>query len=197
VDDVTVELAATTVFSGSAAVQGSKVLVRGAELGPRRLRAGHIWTLDNADPQVQFIAWLQRIDGQAFPYIWRVNLIDGPRLRQVFMAVYDDTLVDETGGPAAPGAWLSGQAIYQGNAFYRVLSVAVLPRAPKRQIIEQVVALPAHGVNGIWQVGEYRVEVGPDTGIVGTPRVGAMVWVSGTPDYANVLQAQLIEVLGE
>ena len=50
---------------------------------------------------------------------------------------------------------------------------------------------------GIWQVGEYRVEVGPATGIVGTPRVGAMVWVSGTPDYANIVQAQLIEVLGE
>lgn len=197
VDDVTVELTATTVFSGSAAVLGSQALVRGAELGPRRLRAAHIWTLDNTDPYVQFTGWLLRIDGQTAPYIWRVNLIDGPRLRPVFLAVYDDTLVDETAGPAAPGAWLSGHAIYQGNAFYRAQDIAVLPRAPKRQIVEQVMALPATGVAGIWQVGEYRVEVGADTGIVGTPRAGAMVWVSGTPDYANILQAQLIEVLGE
>lgn len=197
VDDVTVELTATTVFSGGMAVQGSQVLVRGAELGPRRLRAAHIWTLDDVDPQIQFSGWLLRIDGQGFPYLWRLNMIDGPRLRPVFMMVYEDTLLDETAGPAAPGVWLSGQAILQGNDVYRAQNVTVLPRAPKRQIIEQIVALPQGGLPGIWQVGDYRVEVSAETGIVGTPRVGAMVWVSGAPDFANVLQAQLIEVLGE
>jgi hypothetical protein len=115
----------------------------------------------------------------------------------VFVLVYDDTLVDETAGPATPGSWLNVEAVYQGNAAYRAQNVAVLPRAPKRQIVGSIVALPANGLMGIWQVGEYRSEVGPATGIVGTPRVGAMVWVSGTPDYANIVQAQLIEVLGE
>ena len=197
VDDVTVELTAATVFSGSTAVQGSQVLVRGAELGPRRLRAAHIWTLDDVDPQIQLIGWLLRIDGQGFPYLWRVNLIDGPRLRPVFVTVYEDTLIDETAGPATPGVWLSAQALHQGNDVYRAQNISVLPRPPKRQIIEQVVTLPQDGLLGIWQVGDYRVEVSAETGIVGTPHVGAMVWVSGTPDFANVLQAQLIEVLGE
>lgn len=197
VDDVLVDIEATTVFSGAVPAPGSQVQVRGAETGPRRIRAAHVWTLDDATTPIQFAGWLQRIDGQEFPYLWRVNLLDGPQLRQVYVAVYDDTLVDETAGPAAPGAWLAGEAVYQGNAFYRAYRIAVLPRAPKRQIVEQIVALPPAGLVGIWQVGAYRVEVGQDTGIVGTPRVGAMVWVSGTPDYANVIQAQLIEVLGE
>ncbi len=197
VDDVTVEIAPTTVFSGAMPLLGSQVQVRGAETGARRLRAAHVWTLEDADPQVSFTGWLQRIDGQGFPYLWRVNFLDGPNLRPVFVAVYDETLVDETAGPVAPGAWLSVEAVYQGNAFYQAHSVAVLPRAPKRQIVGQIVVLPGNGLAGIWQVGEYRVEVGPGTGIVGTPRVGAMVWLSGTPDYANIVQAQLIEVLGE
>lgn len=197
VDDVLVELTATTVFSGSTPAIGSRVQARGTETGLRRLRAAHVWTLDDADPQIRFTGWLQRIDGQAFPYVWRVNLIDGPQLRQVFVAVYEDTLVDETAGPAAPGAWLSGELVYQGNAFYQAARVAVLPRAPKRQIVEQIRAMPADTSWGIWQVGQYRVEVGQETGIIGSPQVGDMVWVSGTPDYANILQAQVIEVLGE
>ncbi len=197
VDDVQVDITANTVFSGTTATPGSRVMVRGPEVGPRHMRAAQIWTLDDADPQVYFAGWLVRIDGQGFPYLWRVNLLDGHRLRPVFMAVYDDTVIDETAGPAAPGAWLSGEAVYQGNSFYRAVHVTVLPRAPKAQIIEHIVALPPTGLQGIWQVGEYRVEVGPETGIVGAPHAGSMVWVSGIPDYANVLQAELIEVLGE
>jgi hypothetical protein len=196
VDDVVVEIAPTTVFSGAVPALGSQVQVRGTEVGPRRLRAAHVWTLENVIPQVRFAGWLQRIDGQDFPFLWRVNLIDGPLLRPTFMLVFADTLVDETAGPAVPGAWLSGEAIYQGNGSYRVQSIAVLPRSPKQQIVEPIIVLPSGGMTGIWQVGGYRVEVSPVTGIVGVPNVGAMIWVSGTPDYANVLQAQLIEVLG-
>lgn len=197
VDDVLVGIAPSTVFSGVMPSLGSHVQVRGIETGARRIEAAHIWTLDDATTPVHFYGWLQRIDTQEFPQLWRVNLLDGPRLRQVYVQVHEDTLVDETAGPAAPGAWLSGQAIYQGNAFYRAFHIAVLPRAPKRQFVEQVAALPSSGYTGIWQVGAYRVQVGPETGIVGAPQVGAIVWVSGTPDYANVIQAQLIEVLGE
>lgn len=196
VDDIVVEIAPTTVFSGAIPSLGSQVQVRGIETGPRQVRATHIWTLDAA-ASIQFAGWLQRIDGQDFPYLWRVNLVDGPQLRPVYMAIYDDTLVDETAGPATPGAWLSGEAVYQGGAFYRAYRVTVLPRAPKRQIVDLIVALPPAGLTGIWQVGSYRVEVSQDSGIVGVPRVGAMVWLSGAPDYANVIQAQLIEVLGE
>ena len=101
-----------------------------------------------------------------------MNYLDGPNLRPVFVAVYGDTLVNETAGPAEPGAWLAIEAVYQGNAFYRARSIAVLPRAPKRQIIGQVESLPAGGLAGIWQVEQYRVEVGPATGIVGTPQRG-------------------------
>ncbi len=197
VDDVTVEIAPTAVFSGAVPALGSQLLVRGTETGPRRMRAAHIWTLESIDPQVSMTAWLQRIDGLSFPFLWRVNYLDGPNLSPVFVAVYGDTLVNETAGPAEPGAWLAIEAIYQGNSFYRARSIAVLPRAPKRQIIGQVQSLPSGGVAGIWQVEQYRVEVGPTTGIVGTPQVGDMAWVSGTPDYANILQAQLIEVLGD
>lgn len=196
VDDVMVEIAATTVFSGPAPVLGSRVQARGAELAPRRMHADHVWTLEYGDPHVVFTGWLQRIDGPGFPSTWRVNLIDGPYLRPVFMAVYDDTLIDEFAGPAVAGAWLSGTAEYQGDGVYRAQTIVVLPRAPKHQFTERIVALPAGGSIGIWQVGEYRVQVSPGTGIVGTPRVGAMAWVSGAPDYANVIQAQLIEVIG-
>ncbi len=195
VDDVVVEIAASTVYSGTTPVLGGRVQARGAEIAPRHMRAAHIWTLEEADPQVTFIGWLQRIDGQGFPYLWRVNLIDGPSLRPVFVGVYDDTLIDETAGPAAPGAWLSASAVYQGNSYFRANRILVLPRAPKQQFIDLVVALPASGLLGIWEVGPYRVEVSQSTGIVGTPQVGSMVWVSGTPDYANVIQAQLIAML--
>lgn len=197
IDHVIVEIGPTTVFSGAAPAVGSQVQARGAEVGPGRLAAAHIWTLEDASPAVRFMGWLQRIDGQAFPFLWRVNLIDGPQLRPVFLAVYSDTLIDESAGPATPGAWLTGGAIYQGNSIYRAHSIAVLPRAPKNQFVGQIVSLPPSGLVGIWQVGQYRIEVTPDTGVVGLPHVGAMVWVSGTPDYANVIQAQLIEVLGE
>ncbi len=197
VDDVTLEIAPTTVFSGAVPALGSQVLVRGTETGPRRMQAAHVWALEDIDPQVNMTAWLQRIDGQGFPYLWRVNFLDGPNLRPVFVAVYDDTLVDETAGLAVPGVWLSIEAVNQGNAFYRAQSIAVLPRAPKLQIIGPIVSLPSVGLPGIWQVEQYRVEVNAMTGILGTPDVGDMVWVSGMPDYANVVQAQLIEVLGE
>lgn len=197
VDDVTLEIVPTTVFSGAVPALGSQVLARGTETGPRRMRAAHVWTLEGIEPQVSMIAWLQRIDGQGFPYLWRVNFLDGPTLRPVFVAVYNDTLVDETAGLAVPGAWLSIEAVYQGDAFYRAHSITVLPRAPKHQIVGQIVSLPSSGLAGIWQVGEYRVEVSSATGIVGTPHVGGMAWVSGVPDYANIVQAQLIEVLGE
>lgn len=197
VDDVVVEIAASTVFSGATPVLGSRVQARGTEIAPRRMRATHVWTLETDNPSVQFTGWLQRIDGQGFPYVWRVNLIDGPILRPVFIAVYEDTLIDETAGPAVPGAWLSGVADYQGDAFYRAQSISILPRAPKREFVDQIVAMPDNGVLGMWEVGEYRVEVLPSTGIVGAPHVGAMVWVSGAPDYANIIQAQLVEVLGQ
>jgi hypothetical protein len=197
VDDVALEITSTTVFSGPVPMVGSQVQARGVETGPRRLLATHVWTLDGIEPAVSLTGWLQRIEGQAFPYLWRVNFLDGPALRPVFVLVYDDTLVDETAGPASPGAWLSVASLHQGNAVYRAQSIAVLPRAPKRQIVGQIVDLPANGLVGIWQVDAYRVEIGQETGIVGTPGVGAMVWVSGPPDYANVLQAQLVEVVGE
>lgn len=197
VDDVVVDIVPTTVFSGALPSLGSQVQVRGAEIAPRRIQASHIWTLNAAATPIQFTGWLQRIDGQDFPYLWRVNLLDGPQLRQVYVVVDTDAMVDETVGPAAPGAWLSGEVVNQGDSVYRAVRIAILPRAPKRQIVGQIAALPAAGLTGIWQVGAYRVEVGQDTGIVGTPQVGAMVWLSGAPDYANVIQAQLIEVLGE
>jgi hypothetical protein len=197
IDDVTLEITSTTVFSGAVPTLGSQVQAHGVETGPRRLLAAHIWTLDGVEPQVSFSGWLQRIEGQGFPYLWRVNFMDGPNLRPVFVLVYGDTLVDETAGPAIPGVWLTITSLYQGNSVYRAQSIAVLPRAPKRQIVGQIASLPAGGLVGIWQVDAYRVEVGLGTGIVGTPGVGAMVWVSGAPDYANILQAQLIEVLGE
>jgi hypothetical protein len=197
IDHITVEIGPTTVFSGAAPVVGSQVQARGAETGPNRLAAAHIWILENASPAVRFVGWLQRIDGQAAPFLWRVNLIDGPQLRPVLMTVYRDTPIDESAGPAMPGAWLAGEAVHLGNSVYRPNTIAVLPRAPKGQFVGQIVSLPPSGLFGIWQVGQYRVEVASDTGIVGTPHAGAMVWVSGTPDYANVIQAQLIEVLGE
>ncbi len=197
IDHVTVEISPTTVISGGAPAIGSQVQARGAEVGPSRLAAAHIWILEDATPEFRFVGWLQRIDGQAPPYLWRINLIDGPQLRPVLMTVYRDTPIDESAGPAMPGAWLAGAAVHQGNTVYRANAIAVLPRAPKSQFVGQVVSLPPSGLFGIWQVGQYRVEVASGAGIVGSPRVGAMVWVSGPPDYANVIQAQLIEVLGE
>lgn len=196
IDDVTVEIVPSTVFSGAVPTLDSDVQARGVEVGPGRLRATHLWALEQGDLQAPFFGWLQRIDGQGYPYLWRVNLVDGPWLRPVFVVVQADTLLDETAGPAAPGAWLAGEAIYQGNNLYRALTVEVLSRAPKQEIVGQVVALPADPRAGMWQVGEYRIQTNPNTGIVGVPVVGAMVWVSGAPDYANVIQAQLIQLLG-
>ena len=93
-----------------------------------------------------------------------MNFLDGPNQRPVFVAVYGDMLVDDTTGPAEPGAWLAIDVVYQANSFYRARTLAVLPRAPKRQIIGQVQSLPAAGLVGVWQVEQYRVEVSPAIG---------------------------------
>ena len=59
-----------------------------------------------------------------------------------------------------------------------------------------VEALPTNSLVGRWQVEGYQVDVSVDTGIIGLPQVGSLVLVQGTPNYANVLQAEQIDVQG-
>ncbi|MEA3335378.1 MAG: DUF5666 domain-containing protein [Chloroflexota bacterium] len=196
VDDLTVEIDSNTVIHGTPAI-GARVQIRAEELDNGNVLALEVWVVGSLPGVQNLVGWLQRIQTEDNPSIWRVNLLDGPDLSPVFMGIYDDTVVDESGGAAVPDAWLEMEATHMGDGYYYGHHIKVLPRAPKRQLVGLVESLPDYGYEGPWEVGGYPVIVNDQTAIVGVPEVGALVWMTGVPDFANILHVQLIEVLGE
>lgn len=195
VDDVAVQIDATTDISGTPSL-GLQVQVQGIETGPQSMAATRAWVAHDGIEQQQWIGWLQRIEGQGYPYLWRINRLDGPRFRQVYVSVYEDVVLDDSARAATPGAWLDVAALRQAESVYRAQSIVVLPRAPKMAIVGLVETLPPGGFAGRWRIGGYLVEVTGQTGIIGAPAVGSLVWVQGIPDTAAILHAEQITVQG-
>jgi hypothetical protein len=171
------------------------VQIMGRQLGPDEVQALEIRVLDGGEGQ-PLLAWLIRIDGPPHASLWRVNHSDGPNLSPIFVAVNEETIIDETLGPAVPEAWLEIEATSQSPDFYTAQRITVLARAPKRQIVGEVQAMPDEGPYGRWEIDDYQVEVDSGTGIVGMPEMGSWVWVTGAPDLENVIYAEAIQVLG-
>jgi hypothetical protein len=190
VDDVTVVIDENTQITGDPVV-GGLVEVVGEEVGPRRLLAWHIRTVPD-----ESVGWLVLIEGQSFPYLWRVNLLDGPDMNLVFVGVDEDTIIDEAQGPAVQGAWLVLDMTALSGEYYQAHSITVLPRSPKRHFVGVVETMPASGSLGKWSIGGYRVLVDENTGILGIPAVGERVWVVGETDQDNTMRAELLEVVG-
>ena len=190
VDDVTVLIDENTRITGNPVV-GGMVEIVGEEVGPRRILAWHISTA----PDIA-VGWLVLIEGQSFPFLWRVKILDGPDMNLVFVGVDEDTDIDETEGPAEQGAWLSLDLVAQSGTYYKARSITVLPYPPKRHFVGTVESMPTTGLLGEWSIEDYRVLVDENTGILGVPAVGDKVWVVGETDRTNVMRAELLEVVG-
>ncbi|MCB0240396.1 MAG: hypothetical protein KDH08_17515, partial [Anaerolineae bacterium] len=141
--------------------------------------------------------WLVSVNGDTFPYLWRVNLLDGSGLSPAYVAVFENTVVDETAGAAGYRSWLDIQADYSGNGYYRARRIVVLAHPPKQTVTGIVEEMPAAGTLGQWRVSGHRVEVTGDTALIGAPQMGSLVTVLGTPDYSNKLTAESIQALGQ
>ena len=196
VDDVVVDLSDSPPVTGDAEI-GALVEVYGVETSPRRLRAQSIRVSSGATEFQQREGWLVAVEGDDFPYLWRVNLLDGSGIAPVFVAVFENTVVDESAAPAGYRSWLDIQVDNIGADYYRARRIVVLSHPPKQTITGIVEEMPAAGVLGRWRVSGHRVDVVADTALIGAPQVGSLVTVIGTPDYSNALTAESIQALGQ
>lgn len=196
VDDVVVEIEDDTSVVGDAEL-GALVEVYGAEVGPRRIRAQTVFVSTGNTEYQQRDGWLVSIQGQEYPLLWRVNLLEGTGITPVYVAVFEDTVVEAPAGPPSYQSWLDIQADDLGGGYLRARRIVVLPRPPKRTVNGIVDEMPANGPFGVWRVSGHRVEVTPDTAILGSPQQGSLVTAIGTPDYSNALRAESIEAVGE
>ncbi len=196
VDDVVVDLSDSPPVTGDAEI-GALVVVYGVETSSRHLRAQSI-SVSNGMTEFQHReGWLVAVEGDDFPYVWRVNLLDGSGIAQVFVAVFEDSVVDETAASAGYRSWLDIQVDNIGADYYRARRIAVLSHPPKQTITGIVEEMPAAGTFGRWLVSGHRVDVVADTALIGAPEVGSLVTVIGTPDYSNALTAESIQALGQ
>ena len=196
VDDVVVDLSDSPPIVGDPEI-GAQVEVVGTETGPRHLKAQSISVLSGTAQFQQRNGWLVSVNGDTFPYLWRVNLLDGSGLSPAYVAVFENTVVDETAGAAGYRSWLDIQADYSGNGYYRARRMVVLAHPPKQTVTGIVEEMPAAGTLGQWRVSGHRVEVTGDTALIGAPQMGGLVTVLGTPDYSNKLTAESIQALGQ
>lgn len=196
VDDVVVDLSDSPPVTGNAEI-GALVEVYGVETSPRHLRAQSIRVSNGTTEFQQREGWLVAVEGDDFPYVWRVNLLDGPGIAPVFVAVFEDSVVDETASGAGYRSWLDIQADSTGADYYRARRIVVLSHPPKQTITGIVEEMPAAGVLGRWRVSGHRVDVVADTALTGAPQIGSLVTVIGTPDYSNALTAESIQALGQ
>ena len=196
VDDVVIDLSDSPPIVGDPEI-GAQVEVVGTETGPRHLKAQSIRVSSGTAQFQQRNGWLVSVNGDTFPYLWRVNLLDGSGLSPAYVAVFENTVVDETAGAAGYRSWLDIQADYSGNGYYRARRIVVLAHPPKQTVTGIVEAMPAAGTLGQWRVSGHRVEVTGDTALIGAPQMGSLVTVLGTPDYSNKLTAESIQALGQ
>lgn len=196
VDDVVVNLSNSPLILGDPEV-GALVEVYGTETGPRHLQAQSIIVSPGTTEFQQRDGWLVSVEGDDYPYLWRVNLLEGTGIVPAYVAVFENTEIDETAAVAAYRSWLDIQADNLGAGYYRARRIVVLPRPPKQTITGIVEQIPPGGTVGRWRVSSHRVEADADTAIIGAPQVGSLVTVLGTPDYSNALHAESIELLEE
>ena len=196
VDDVVVDLSDSPSILGDPEI-GAQVEVYGVETGPRHLRAQAIIVSSGETEFQRRDGWLVSIDGDDFPYLWRINLLEGTGIVPVYVAVFENTEIDETAATAGYRTWLDIQADHTGAGYYRARRIVALPRPPKQTITGIVEQMPASGTVGQWRISGHRVAVSDDTAIIGAPHLGSLVTVLGAPDYSNALNAESIEVLGE
>jgi len=196
VDDVVVDLSDSPSVLGDPEI-GAQVEVYGVETSPRHLRAQAIIVSSGTTEFQRRDGWLVDREGDDYPYLWRVNLLEGTGIVPVYVAVFENTEIDETAATAGYRTWLDIQADSTGAGYYRARRIVALPRPPKQTITGIVEQMPAGGTVGQWRVSGHRVEVIADTAIIGAPHAGSLVTVLGTPDYSNALEAESIQALGE
>lgn len=195
VDDVTVDLDESTTIAGNPEV-GALVEVYGVEQGPRHMLARAIFVSSGAAEYQRRDGWLVAIEGEDYPYLWRVNLLDGTGIAPVYLAVFEGTVIENAGAPAGYQSWLDIQADDLGGGYYRARRIVVLPRPPKQTVTGIVDQLPPGSHQGMWRISGHRVEITPDTAILGAPEEGSLVTAIGTPDFSNALRAESVEVVG-
>lgn len=196
VDDVVVDMSDSPPVTGNPEI-GSLVEVYGVETSPRHLRAQSILVSSGITEFQRRTGWLVSIEGDDFPYVWRVNLLEGTGITPVFVAVFENTEIDETVASAGYRSWLDIRADRTATGYYRARRIIVETHPPKQTITGVVDQMPPVGLLGQWRVSGHKVEVLADTAIVGAPHIGSLVTVVGVPDYSNKLTAESIEVLGE
>jgi hypothetical protein len=167
------------------------VRVHGIEVAPGMVEALHVWAVTDS-PFETITAWLQSVEIEGPSALWRVRTFPGPVAEPAFVTLGADVWVDDTQGQVEPGVWLELYAAQQGDSMYRAERVKVLPRAPKRVIQGVIDTMPDADLPAEWRVDEYRVLVTADTAIVGSPRVGSFVAVSGVLDSEGALRSELI-----
>lgn len=196
VDDVVVDLSGSPGIVGDPEI-GSLVEVYGVETSPRHLLARIILVSSGTAELERRNGWLVSVAGNNFPYLWRVNLLDGSGITPVYLAVFENCEIDQSAASAQYRSWLDIEADNLGNGYYRARRIVVLPRPPKQTLTGIVEQMPETGLQGQWRVSGHRVEVVAGTAVVGAPQTGSLVTVLGTPDYSNALLAESIQVLEE
>ena len=196
VDDVVVDRSDSPPVIGDLEI-GALVEVYGVETSPRHLRAQLIIVSSATTEFQQREGWLVSVEDREFPYLWRVNLLEGPGIAPVNIAIFEYTEIDETAASADYRSWLDIQVDNIGNGYYRARRIVVLPHPPKQTVTGIVEEMPVAGILGRWRVSGHRVDVVADTAIIGAPQVGSLVTVLGTPDYSNALTAESIQALGQ
>lgn len=195
IDDVTVIPPDPSATHGNVRL-GARAQVRGVEIAPRTVRTSEVWVSDDSG-RYSVLGWLQSIEEQGDFELWRVSLLDGPRAHMVLVIVDQNTLLDDSQSSFNTGTWLQIVGARQSDAVYRARRITALPRASKRQFYGSIERMPAGGLTGEWVIAGYRVLTDENTAITGSPAVGLAVWVSGQPDYANVIHAVVIHVLSQ
>ncbi len=191
VDSIPVDVSGATI-DGSP-VEGKRVQITGIEDAPRKVRAYHVWVLDDALP-AKLVGWLQAINDSRGVISWQVGILKDANVQSIHLMVDADTLIDDSQGPAQTGSWLDISAVPQTPVIYQAKQIRILPYPPKRKFNDIVEQMPPGGNQGAWTIGGHQVIVraGGDI-VVGAPITGTLVTVTGIPDHANIITAELIE----
>ena len=71
--------------------------------------------------------------------------MEGTGIVPVYVAVFENTEIDETAATAGYRTWLDIQADHTGAGYYRARRIVALPRPPKQTITGIVEQMPASG----------------------------------------------------
>lgn len=168
-----------------------EVSVHGIELQEGVVHAIRVWISDEVTV-FELVGWLRSIDASSSNALWNVRIVDGPALQSAYVAIDDDTQIDEGQANVTPNAWLEITARREQADIYRAERVKVLPHPPKRSLKGVVQQAPGGARTGEWIVDQYRVIVTSNTAVTGNPGQGSFVEVSGQLDYEGAIVAEVI-----